>query len=93
MTENVRLYVKSIAYLLRRNGEITLADHMEQLSLTADENPNEFIDNIKRLYGGMGTLSDIVFSERGRPLIEENNKLETLRRDLYATCSAYKYKS
>lgn len=93
MIENVKKYVISIAPLLRNNGENYLADYMDHLISIVEEDPDNFVDNIKRLFGGMGSLNDVVFSINGQPLIEENNKLEKLRRDLYEACFSYKYKS
>ncbi|WP_334120931.1 DUF6966 domain-containing protein [Limnobacter sp.] len=38
---------------------------------------------LRRIFGGMGSFSDFVFYENGKPLIDENNQLEMLRRELY----------
>ncbi|WOZ79320.1 DUF6966 domain-containing protein [Kosakonia sacchari] len=93
MIENVKKYVKSISILLQSNGENNLAHYMDQLLSIAEEDPEYFIDNVKRLFGGMGSLNDVVFSLNGKPLIEENNQLDELRRKLYEACFSYKYKS
>ncbi|MCU5771733.1 hypothetical protein N5923_08835 [Erwiniaceae bacterium BAC15a-03b] len=91
MISEQKKYLKSIAELLRDNGEYNLVKTLDNLYSRADTDPDQFIDDVKRLFGGMGTLNDIVFSKNGRPLIEENNKLEELRRKLYSACSSYKY--
>lgn len=39
------------------------------------------------MYGGMGSLSDIVLYLEGRPAVKENNEFEDLRERLYTLCS------
>ncbi len=90
MINEVKLHVNAICYLLQNNGENILAQNLNLLISTADEDPDRFIDNIKRLFGGMGSLNDVVFSLNGKPLIEENNQLDELRRKLYEACFYYK---
>ena len=35
------------------------------------------------MYGGMGSLNDVVFYKDGQPLVLENNELDNLRTQLY----------
>ena len=42
---------------------------------------------ILRIYGGMGSFSDLVLYSRGKVLVEENQKLDELRKELFeAVC-------
>lgn len=45
------------------------------------------LDGVKnkllKLYGGMGSFNDIVLYKNNKPLINENNKLDALRTQLY----------
>lgn len=93
MISEEKKYLKSIAELLRDNGIHNLAQSLDNLRARADQDPDQFIDDVKRLFGGMGTLNDIVLSKDGKPLIEENDRLEEFRDKLYSACSSYKYKS
>jgi len=79
--------------LLRKNGDDHSANNLDKLQKVADYDPDEFVRGARMLLGGMGSLNDIVLSKNGVPLIEENNKLEALRRELYNNCSSYKYSS
>lgn len=93
MIEKTKEILKEIAKLLRSNNHNLLADNLCQLYATADEDPDYFIDNVKSLFGGMGTLNDVVFSINGKPLQTENDELEMLREQLYKQCKKYKYSS
>lgn len=86
MINEMKKNLESIAELLRNNNESDLARSLDALSSRADEDPETFMHDVKRLFGGMGSLSDIVFSKNGKPLIDENNKLDTLRKNLYKAC-------
>jgi hypothetical protein len=44
------------------------------------------ISNILAMYGGMGSLNDIVLCRNGRLLIKENNEFDSLRLELYRLC-------
>ena len=41
---------------------------------------------IKIMQGGMGSFLDLVLHKDGKPLIEENNRLDKLRHELYQEC-------
>ncbi|WP_034950770.1 DUF6966 domain-containing protein [Erwinia oleae] len=93
MINEAKKYLKSIAELLRDHGIHGLAQTLDNLYARAEQDPDQFIDDVKRLFGGMGTLNDIVLSKNGKPLLQENDRLEGLRDKLYTVCSSYKYKS
>lgn len=38
------------------------------------------------MYGGMGSLNDIVLYKNGQPLIAENDEFDALRTELYNLC-------
>ena len=41
------------------------------------------IREILALYGGMGSLNDLVLYDQGRVLVQETERLDTLRRKLF----------
>ncbi|MCD2356111.1 hypothetical protein LQK91_06695 [Pantoea sp. MHSD4] len=90
MIVEIKITLKDIAMLLRKNGGDDIANNLDKLLKVADYNTDDFVRGAKMLLGGMGSLNDIVLSKEGVPLIEDNNKLEALRRDLYNICSSYK---
>jgi len=93
MIEEIKRILKDIAMLLRKNGDDDIANNLDKLLKIADYNTDDFVRGARMLLGGVGSLNDIVLSKCGMPLIEDNNKLEDLRRELYNVCSSYKYSS
>jgi len=93
MIDEIKRILKDIITLLRKNGDDHTASNLDKLLKVADYNADDFIRGARILLGGMGSLNDIVLSKDGVPLIEDNNKLEALRRELYNACSSYKYSS
>lgn len=91
MINEQKKYLKLISNLLKNNSEGIFVDHLNNIILISDVDPDRFIDDVKRLFGGVGTLNDIVLSKNGRPLIKENDELDALRKKLYELCSTYKY--
>ncbi len=60
--------------------------HKKRL-IDQDEPRKEIVrDILKCFQGGMGSFSDLVLHKNERALIEENNKLEDLKNDLYKLC-------
>lgn len=41
---------------------------------------------LKSFQGGMGSFNDLVLHKDGKPLIEENNKLDELKENLFDYC-------
>lgn len=41
---------------------------------------------ILSMYGGMGSLNDLVLYRNGQPMVRENNELDDLRSKLYQLC-------
>ncbi|WP_442965738.1 MULTISPECIES: DUF6966 domain-containing protein [unclassified Pseudomonas] len=39
------------------------------------------------LYGGMGSINDVVLYENAKPLLDENNELQGLLSDLHQLCA------
>jgi hypothetical protein len=91
MIDKAKEILKSIIELLKNNNEQKLARYLTNLYLEDDIDPDQFMDSVKALFGGMGSLSDVVLSNNGRPLINENNTLDALRKKLYNVCSSYRY--
>ncbi|WP_445494463.1 DUF6966 domain-containing protein [Photorhabdus sp. SF281] len=93
MINKIKEILKEISALLYQNAASDWADCIDELCSQINTDPDEAVANIKRLYGGMGSLSDLVFSKNGVPLRDETNQLDELRKELYILCSSYKYKN
>ncbi|PHM72196.1 hypothetical protein [Xenorhabdus sp. KJ12.1] len=89
MTQKIKKILKEISTLLGHNMEISWSRYIDKLRYRMDLEPDNAIIDIKALFGGMGSLSDLVLSKDGNPLVHENNKLDELRKNLYELCSSY----
>ncbi|WP_460154737.1 DUF6966 domain-containing protein [Pseudomonas sp. S2_G10] len=43
--------------------------------------------HLMSLYGGMGSINDVVLYENAKPLLDENNELQGLLSDLHQLCA------
>lgn len=84
--------IKNIITLLRENNEPDWSKFLNKLRLEYIniETRSEAVKNIVSIYkGGMGSFSDLVLQKNMKMLIEENNKLATLKHELYNACLKY----
>jgi hypothetical protein len=81
-TELQSILVRMIA-LLQQCGEHRWAHALERLRIAADSTPREAGRQIRSLYGGMGSLGDLVLYRNGVLLREENDAFDSLRRRLH----------
>ncbi len=58
----------------------------ERLSDEVVVDPNTVCVDVISMYGGMGSLNDLVLYKDGQPLRKENDELDALRSKLYALC-------
>lgn len=72
--------------LLRSGNEEEWAERIDQYRLELPSDTTYVLSKIIRLYGGMGSLTDIVLYRNGQPLISENNDFSDLRTRLYELC-------
>lgn len=75
-----------MAELLRLGNVNDWANAIEQLSYEMANDPDVTIGKITSLYGGMGSLNDIVLHKDRVPLMKENNEFATLKSKLFDLC-------
>ncbi|MDE9544253.1 hypothetical protein KKI93_20455 [Xenorhabdus bovienii] len=85
MMRKIEKILEEISILLEQNLVSDWARHIDKLRYRMNIEPDEAIADIKRLFGGMGSLNDLVLSKNGVPLKDENNKLDELRKELYVS--------
>lgn len=72
---------------LLRIGEINdWAIALESLGKEMAVDPNRASAKILAMYGGMGSLNDLILYRAGQPLTKENAELDALRAKLHALC-------
>jgi hypothetical protein len=66
------------------------AGELERLRLVFSNDPAQARYELTRLYGGSGSLNDLILYKNGALLIAENNHFHELRRALYDVITAAK---
>jgi hypothetical protein len=72
--------------LLRAGNKYEWAERLDQYRADLAHGYDFALSQIIELYGGMGSLTDIVLYCDGQPLIDENNEFAELRTRLYELC-------
>ena len=72
--------------LLRAGNKYEWAERLDQYRAALPHGYDFALSQIIGLYGGMGSLTDIVLYRDGQPLIDENNEFAELRTRLYELC-------
>ena len=75
------------AELLRRFDPPQWADRLEECSLALPQDTTYALSRLMSLYGGMGSINDVVLYENAKPLLDENNELQGLLSDLHQLCA------
>ena len=86
MNEEILIIVGRMKELARRGGDEHVAQALEQVETLVQEDLNAAVKKIMTMYGGLGSLNDVVLYEGNRPLVAENVKFDQLRTDLYDLC-------
>jgi hypothetical protein len=72
--------------LLRQGALNDWANALHRCLLNLANDPDEVRTQIIAMYGGMGSLNDLVLYKNGQPMTRENNELDSLRGELYKLC-------
>ncbi len=75
-----------MAELLNFGGYSDWARSLQKLKLEIEGSFGPTVATILAMYGGMGSLNDVVLYKDGQPLVEENIELDILRCELYHLC-------
>jgi hypothetical protein len=79
--------LRKMSGLLERFGPRSWAEALRQCADDFPSDPTTTAATVRRMYGGMGSLNDIVlYDSDGKALYEENNTFDALRAKLYDAC-------
>lgn len=84
--QKIETALARMAELLRIDGSSDWASALEKFRREIATDPVAISAQIRGMYGGMGSLNDIVLYKNGQPLIAENDEFDTLRTELYDLC-------
>ena len=86
--KSTEFILKELIALLEKSGETNWSASLRSLMLALSQCENDtekkyVRSQLKRIFGGMGSFSDLVLYKNGKVLVAENNQLEVLRQALY----------
>jgi hypothetical protein len=84
--QNIEIVLKRMAELLRLGARDDWANALEKCHGEIGNSPNVTAARILSMYGGMGSLNDLVLYRNGQLLVAENDALDALRSELYQLC-------
>ncbi len=80
----IQAVLTELATLLRAAGKESWARGLERARALFNENPVAAKSDVLCMFGGAGSLNDVVLYRDGQPLIAENNALHASLSRLYA---------
>lgn len=83
MKSEIKTTVSSIITILLDNNEKFWIKELEILSPQLDINYVDTLHELRKLFGGAGSFTDLVLHKDGWPLKAENDELFELRTKLY----------
>lgn len=86
MQENVQTVLLEMASLLRTYYDTGWGNVYDKLAKCIVVAPDDTARRILASYGGMGSINDVVLTSDGRPLLEENDRFDSLRSHLRQLC-------
>lgn len=72
--------------LLRLGSRGNWANALEKHRSALSTDPSATVARILAMFGGMGSLNDVVLYKDGQPMVSENRELDSLRSRLYDLC-------
>ena len=84
--QEVELVLIRMAELLRLGSSGNWGDALEKHRSALSEDPTATASSILRMFGGMGSLNDVVLHKDGQRMVNENCELAALRSRLYDLC-------
>lgn len=84
--QNIQVILSRMTELLRLGGLADWARALEKYHNEIAIDPRTTTGRILSLYGGMGSLNDLILYRDGKLMMNENNELDALRSQLYDLC-------
>lgn len=78
--------IERMIELLTQGGQLAWADNFIRIKQNLKFNLADSKRKILLMYGGMGSLNDVILYANGIALISENNEFFDLKSDLYEMC-------
>jgi len=82
----LELVLTRMTELLRLGSRGNWSDALEKQRSALSTDPTATASRILAMFGGMGSLNDVVLYKDGQPMANENRELAALRSRLYDLC-------
>ncbi|WP_378949859.1 DUF6966 domain-containing protein [Mesorhizobium sp. ANAO-SY3R2] len=82
--------MRELESLLERNGEDIWSISVKRAADTVARTDAHGLTQLLGLFGGMGSLDDLVLHKDGLPLVSENERLNTLRSNAWGLATRLK---
>lgn len=82
-THSIEDAMTRLSAVLRKAAQVRWANLIDSIQQELAEDPDQAISRTLRLYGGAGSLNDVVLYRDGQPLFQENQELDALRTRLF----------
>jgi len=86
MKNNIDVILKRMIELLAVGGADDWVSALEHIRVNFHKDPAGMSSKLISMYGGMGSLNDIVLYKEQKVLVAENNEFDSLRERLYEVC-------
>ena len=84
--QDIQAVLARMVELLRAGGINDWSRALDTLCQEVAGDPNGTSAKIISMFGGIGSLNDLILYKDGQPLTRENGELDVLRSRLYALC-------
>jgi hypothetical protein len=85
--------IQRVSNILKRMGELaeignspSIGALLERTAKLIEFNMQDGVNAIIKMYGGMGSLNDVILYNGNQPLVDENKEFDTLRSELFDMC-------
>ncbi|MEJ6784292.1 DUF6966 domain-containing protein [Aminobacter sp. Piv2-1] len=85
--------MRELQRLLKQNGEDFWSIRVERAADTVARSDAYGLTQFLDLFGGMGSLTDLVLRQDGQPSKAENDRLETLRSNAWALADQLRHET
>ena len=85
-SKKIQSVLARMVVLLHFSGRDDWAKALGKLEAKTRSDANANYAEILSMYGGMGSLNDLILYKSGQLLLEESDEFDSLRSDLYRLC-------
>ena len=87
--DDIKPTLKKMIFLLRAENFEDWVETLEAINLDSNQSLKSISKDILSIYGGAGSVNDIVFYKEGQSLTDKNNEFDELRTHLYELCKMF----